>query len=252
MEKIALITGATSGIGRSTAEKLADEGWNVIITGRRRDRLEVLQQELLSKGVRAHSLCFDIRSQEEVDRAVASLPNEWHGVRVLVNNAGLASGLATIDDGDVEDWDKMIDTNVKGLLYMTRAMIPLLKASGNGHILNIGSTAGKETYLNGNVYCATKHAVDSLTKGFRIDLLPHGIKVTGICPGMVETEFSLVRFHGDADRATQVYQGFEPLTPEDVAEVIHYAIDQPKHVCLNDITLTATAQANSFYTNRKS
>lgn len=248
MENIALITGATSGIGRATAMTLANSGWNIIVTGRREERLVDLVSEI--NNVKAFPLCFDVRNQAQVEHAIKHLPEEWKNISVLINNAGLAAGLNTIDEGIREDWEQMIDTNVKGLLYMTEAIIPLLKNRGSGHIINIGSTAGKETYRNGNVYCATKHAVDSLTKSFRIDLLAHNIKVTGICPGMVETEFSLVRFHGDEKRAEKVYQGFKPLQPEDVANVILYAINQPPHVCLNDIVMTCTEQANSFYTEK--
>lgn len=250
MAKTALVTGVTSGIGKSTALALAGKGWNLIITGRRSDRLNELAAKIKGMGVEVLPLCFDVRDHDQVREHLAHLPENWTNIDVLINNAGLAVGLGTIDNGEVDDWERMIDTNVKGLLYVTKAIVPYMKKNGKGHIINIGSTAGKETYLNGNVYCATKHAVDSLTKGFRIDLLPFGIKVTGICPGMVDTEFSLVRFKGDTKRADKVYQGFQPLLPDDVANIIVYAIEQPEHVCLNDIVLTCTAQANSFYTHK--
>ncbi|MCC6841231.1 MAG: SDR family oxidoreductase [Flavobacteriales bacterium] len=246
-----LITGATSGFGEAMARLFAQEGWRVIITGRRRDRLEVLKRELeglhgtVEGGAVVHALRFDVRNPQEVERALASLPAEWSTMDVLVNNAGLAAGLDPIQDGRPDDWERMLDTNVKGLLYVSRAVIPGMIARGQGHIINIGSTAGKEVYPKGNVYCATKHAVDALTKGMRIDLLPHGIKVTQVAPGAAETEFSEVRFHGDRDRAKQTYAGFTPLTAKDVAAVVYFAATQPPHVCLNDIVVTPTAQANS-------
>ena len=250
--KTILITGATSGFGKATAEKFASEKWNIIITGRRKERLDELKSTLEKKyNVQVLYLCFDVRNANEVAEHLEKLPANFNQIDVLVNNAGLASGLSSIEEGNLDDWEKMIDTNVKGLLYVTRIISAGMKARKSGHIINIGSTAGKEAYKNGNVYCATKHAVEAITKGSRIDLLPYGIKVTGICPGMAETEFSEVRFAGDKERAKNVYAGFQPLLAEDIADVIYFAATRPAHVCLNDIVLTPTAQANSFYTERK-
>ncbi len=245
MNKIALITGATSGIGQATALKAAEAGYNLIITGRRKERLQETEQQLLNKGVKVKSLCFDVRKHEEVKQAIKSLEKEWQNISVLVNNAGLAVGLDPIQQGEIEDWERMIDTNIKGLLYITRAVTPLMIRNHQGHIVNIASTAGKEVYPNGNVYCATKHAVDALSRAMRIDLLKDNIKVTNIAPGMVETEFSLVRFKGNKEAAQKVYEGITPLSNEDIADVILYAITRPAHVCLNDIVITPTAQANA-------
>lgn len=244
-----LVTGATSGFGKAIAYKFAETGYDLIITGRRKERLEEIESDLKSSyGIQVLSLNFDVRDQKEVERSIASIPEEIKAdITILVNNAGLAVGRDTIDNGVVEDWDRMIDTNVKGLLYVSKEVIPILKANGSGHIINIASTAGKETYLSGNVYCASKHAVDSLSKAMRIDLLPYKIKVTNIAPGLAETEFSVVRFKGDQEKADSVYKGFDPLTGEDIAEVVHYAASTPAHVCLNDIVITCTSQANSFY-----
>lgn len=244
-----LVTGATSGFGKAIAYKFAETGYDLIITGRREERLEEIESDLKSSyGIQVLSLNFDVRDQKEVERSIASIPEEIKAdITILVNNAGLAVGRDTIDNGVVEDWDRMIDTNVKGLLYVSKEVIPILKANGSGHIINIASTAGKETYLSGNVYCASKHAVDSLSKAMRIDLLPYKIKVTNIAPGLAETEFSVVRFKGDQEKADSVYKGFDPLTGEDIAEVVHYAASTPAHVCLNDIVITCTSQANSFY-----
>lgn len=251
MDQTALITGATSGIGKATALLLAEHHYNLILTGRRKDRLDTLEQEIRKNSdVRILTKSFDIRDRHAVETAVDSLPSEWNKIDILINNAGLAAGLDLIQDGDVDDWEQMIDTNVKGLLYISRKIIPGMIERGKGHIVNISSTAGKEVYLKGNVYCATKHAVDALNKAMRIDLLEHGIKVTSVNPGMVETEFSMVRFKGDQQKADQVYAGLEPLHPEDVAEVILFALSRPPHVNINEIILTATAQANSFYTFR--
>ncbi len=247
-KKIALVTGATSGIGRATAQTLAKEGFDIIMTGRRQDRLEDLAKNLQSSfPIQTLPLAFDIRNRSEVEEKLEQLPTNWKKIDVLINNAGLASGLNHFDEGSIEDWERMIDTNVKGLLYITRTLAPQMVRRKEGHIINIGSTAGKEVYEKGNVYCATKHAVDALTKGMRIDLLKHNIKVTSIDPGMVDTEFSEVRFHGDKQKAEQVYQGFTPLHAEDVAETIAFVLSRPDHVCLNDIVMTATRQANSFY-----
>ncbi|MFN3343508.1 MAG: SDR family oxidoreductase [Flavobacteriales bacterium] len=249
--KTILITGATSGFGKAIATLFASNGWKIIITGRREERLLNLQDELRKKyGVEVLALNFDIRNRDLTLNELSNLPKEFAEVDVLVNNAGLALGLSSIDEGDVDEWEQMIDTNVKGMLYAIRAIAPGMRARKSGHIINIGSTAGKETYKNGNVYCATKHAVEAITKGTRADLLPYNVKVTSVCPGMAETEFSEVRFSGDANRAKQVYQGFEPLHPEDIAEVVYFAATRPAHVCLNDVILTPTAQANSFYTER--
>jgi NADP-dependent 3-hydroxy acid dehydrogenase YdfG len=250
---IALITGATAGFGKATAEQFASNKWNVIITGRRKTRLEVLERQLKEKfGVEVLSLCFDIRKADEVKKALDSVPDSWRNVDLLVNNAGLASGLSSVQEGTLSDWEDMIDTNVKGLLYTTRIVSPWMIKNGKGHIINIGSIAGKEVYANGNVYCATKHAVDALTKGMRIDLLPHGIRVSQIAPGMAETEFSIVRFKGDEDRAKKVYQGLQPLTATDIAETIWWVASRPAHVNINDIVIMPSAQANSTTAVRKS
>lgn len=248
MGKIALITGATAGFGMATARLFAQNGYNLIITGRREERLIQLKEELSRQnGIEVMALCFDVRQAKAVEANLNDLPAEWKNIDVLINNAGLASGFGTIDEGNIEDWEKMIDTNLKGLLYVSRMILPWMKARKTGHVINIGSIAGKEAYKNGNVYCATKHAVDALTKAMRIDMLPYGIKVTGICPGAAETEFSVVRYHGDVDKAKSVYNGFEPLTAQDIAEVIWFAANRPKHVNLNDIVITPIAQANTFY-----
>ena len=249
---IALITGATSGFGKAIAIKFAEHGYDVIITGRRTDRLDELESIIQSTySTKVFSLTFDVRNRIEVENALNSLPHDWKQVDILVNNAGLASGLSDIQDGNTDDWDVMIDTNVKGLLYVSKVVMPWMVARAKGHIINIGSTAAKEVYGKGNVYCASKHAVDAITKGMRIDMLPHGIKVTCVNPGAAETEFSVVRFKGDTERAAQVYQGFEPLHAEDVAEVVYFAASRPKNVVLNDIVMTPLAQANSSNIVRK-
>ncbi|HHT35332.1 MAG TPA: SDR family oxidoreductase [Bacteroidales bacterium] len=245
MSKIALITGATAGIGEATAFALAEDGFSLIITGRREARLLQLKNKLEQRNVRVLPLCLDVRDEAKVNHLLGTLPEEWQEIGILVNNAGLAAGLSSLQEGDSDDWNRMIDTNVKGLLYVTRAVIPGMVARGEGQIINIGSIAGKEVYPNGNVYCATKHAVDALTKGMRIDLLPHGIKVTQICPGAVETEFSLVRFHGDAARAEKVYEGFENLIASDIAECIRFVVTRPPHVNINDMVVMPTAQATA-------
>lgn len=248
-----LITGATSGFGKAIAEKFAENGYTICATGRREDRLDNLKEELEEKyGVRVITLAFDVRDRNEVTEAINELRKQLDTIDILVNNAGLASGLATIDDGDMDDWDVMIDTNVKGLLYVTKMVLPMVKNSKQGHIINIGSTAGKSVYKNGNVYCATKFAVDALNQSMRIDLLPFGIKVTAINPGMAETEFALVRFKGDKERAATVYNDIQPLKAEDIANVAFYCATLPKHVCINDLTMTCTNQANSLYTLRNS
>ncbi len=249
MKKIALITGATSGIGEATARILAPD-YYLIITGRREDRLNKLKKEL---GVETdvHTLNFDVRDREAVSKAIGSLPDAWKEIDLLINNAGNAHGLSPIDQGDIDDWDAMIDINVKGLLYVSRAVVPGMVERKRGHIVNIGSIAGKEVYPNGNVYCASKFAVDALNSGMRLDLNNHGIKVSQVSPGLVETEFSMVRFKGDASRSEKVYEGFQPLTGADVAEVIHYMVTRPPHVLMSDVVLLPTAQASSTMVNRK-
>lgn len=250
MNKIALITGATSGIGKATAIQIAQSGYNVIITGRRKDRLTALADDIRREGAEVLELCFDIRNPEEVKEAISGLNDKWKNIAVLINNAGLAVGSSPIQEGIADDWERMIDTNVKGLLYITRAVAPLMIKNNSGHIVNIASIAGKEVYPGGNVYCATKHAVDALSKAMRTDMLKYNIKVTNIAPGMVETEFSLVRYKGDAEAAQKVYNGITPLTNEDIAEAIVFAITRPAHVCLNDIVIMPTAQANARDVNR--
>jgi 3-hydroxy acid dehydrogenase/malonic semialdehyde reductase len=244
--KTILITGATSGIGEAAARIFAANKYNLIITGRRKERLEKLAEELRKQNVEVLTLCFDVRKSSEVEKSISSLQGNWKNIDVLINNAGLASGLGPIQTGELDDWEKMIDTNIKGLLYVTRAVTPLMIARNSGHIINIASLAGKDVYPNGNVYCATKHAVDALSRSMRIDLLPHGIKVTNIAPGLVETEFSVVRFHGDKERADNVYKGFQPLTAADIADAIWYAASRPAHFCVNDMVLTPLAQANAY------
>lgn len=256
MKKIAFITGCTSGIGSAVAERFSRDGFNLIITGRRADRLQelanALEQSQAKTGspIKILTLCFDVRDKSQVEAAVSSIPEEWQDIDVLINNAGLAVGLNPVQDGVIDDWERMIDTNVKGLLYISRAIIPFMIKRKKGHVVNLGSIAGKEAYPNGNVYCATKHAVDALSKGMRQDLLPHGIRVTQICPGAVETEFSLVRFKGDNIKADNVYKGFKPLSGEDIANAISYCINLPEHVNINDMIIMPTAQANSSLFNK--
>jgi 3-hydroxy acid dehydrogenase/malonic semialdehyde reductase len=253
MNKMVLVTGGSSGFGKAIAEKFAANGCDICITGRRGDRLTEFKKELEQKhNIKVIVLEFDVRSREATEKAIQDLAQQTDRIDILVNNAGLASGLSTIDEGDVDDWDVMIDTNVKGLLYVTKQVMPLLKKAGSAHIFNIGSTAGKTVYKNGNVYCATKFAVEALTQSMRIDLLPYGIKVTGINPGMAETEFSLVRFKGDTERARAVYQQFKPLSAEDIADVVYFCASQPPHVCINDLTITCLNQANSVYNVKES
>jgi len=250
---IALITGASSGIGKSTAEIFAKNGYNLIITGRRNEKLNDLKKQLEKDfKIKVLALCFDIRKQPEVEKQINALPAEFKAIDILVNNAGLAAGLSPIQDGDLDHWERMIDTNIKGLLYMTRCVSQLMIERKKGHIINVGSIAGKEAYANGNVYCATKHAVDALNKSMRIDLLPHHIKVSAVNPGMVETEFSIVRFDGDEDRAKKVYMGLQPLMPEDVAEAIYWMASRPPHVNINDIIIMPTVQANATTVLRNS
>lgn len=246
MQKTVLISGATSGIGLACAELFAKNNHNVILTGRRGERLSKLEDEFKSKySVEVSSLTFDIRDKDAVIKAVKSLKDNNRTIDILINNAGLASGLNTVQDGDYDDWNKMIDTNVKGLLYISREILPMMIEQGSGHIINIGSIAGKEVYPNGNVYCATKHAVDAITKGMRMDAVKHGIRVSQVAPGAVETEFSIVRFHGDKEKADAVYKGFEPLHPEDVADAVLYVANTPKHVNINDLVIMPTAQASA-------
>jgi NADP-dependent 3-hydroxy acid dehydrogenase YdfG len=244
MKKTAFITGATSGIGREIAREFAKHDIRLILCGRRQERLDELQNEL-SALTQTHTLNFDVRNKENVAKAVASLPENFQTIDILINNAGNAHGLDPIQSGSLDDWDAMLDINVKGLLYVSKAIIPQMVARKNGHILNIGSTAGKEVYPNGNVYCASKHAVDALNQGMRIDLNAHGIRVGAINPGLVETEFSVVRFKGDTDRADKVYQGFQPLTPKDVAEIAYFIVSRPPHVNVADLIVMCTAQASS-------
>ncbi len=252
MNKIALVTGATAGIGKSTAIMLARNGYNIIITGRRKERLDELKAQLEKEySVEVLPLSFDIRKREEVDAAWNSLPEEWKKIDVLINNAGLAAGLDYIYEGNLEDWETMIDTNIKGLLYISRLIMPVMKERRKGHIINISSIAGKEVYQRGNIYCATKHAVEAITKGMRIDLLPYNVKVSSVSPGMVETEFSLVRFKGDEQKAKDVYKGLTPLFAEDIAQIIEFIITRPPHVNINDVLVMPTAQANSFYVHRE-
>jgi NADP-dependent 3-hydroxy acid dehydrogenase YdfG len=251
MNKTVLITGATSGIGRACAHQFAREKYRLIITGRREDRLRDLKNELQkNNAAEVHTLCFDVRNQSEVEAAFNNLPEAWQKVDVLINNAGLAAGKDPIQSGRRENWERMIDTNIKGVLYVSEQIIPKMIARNSGHIVNVGSTAGKETYPGGNVYCATKHAVEAITEGMRQDLLAHNIRVSRVCPGMVETEFSLVRFDGDQQKADATYQGMKPLKPEDVADAIYYMVTRPPHVCINDLVLLPTAQANSYLVHR--
>ncbi|QKJ29100.1 SDR family NAD(P)-dependent oxidoreductase [Mucilaginibacter mali] len=252
MAKIALITGATSGIGEACAHVFARERYDLILTGRRMDRLEELSAHLKEEyNVDATLLNFDVRDRDETVKNLESLPDEWKKVNVLVNNAGLSLGLEPFQQGSYDDWDTMIDTNIKGLLYVSKVVANWMIANKTGHIINLGSIAGKEVYPNGNVYCASKHAVDALNKGMRIDLLPHGIKVTAVHPGAVETEFSEVRFKGDKARAKKVYEGFEPLVAADVAETIWFAASRPAHVNINELTVMPTAQSGGANIFRK-
>jgi 3-hydroxy acid dehydrogenase/malonic semialdehyde reductase len=252
MNKIILVTGATSGFGKAIAEKFAAEKWNCIITGRRKERLDELEQQLTSTyKINVLQLAFDVSKKDEVFAAINNLKDEWCNIDVLVNNAGLAAGRDLFDQASLDDWDTMIDTNVKGLLYVSKAVIPLMIKNKKGHIINIGSTAAKEVYKEGNVYCATKHAVNAISEAQRIDLLQHKIKVTAIHPGAAETEFSLVRFKGDEEKAKAVYEGFEPLHAADIANTVFYCANLPTHVCINDLVITCTAQANSFYTYKE-
>lgn len=250
MNRTIFITGATSGFGAACARKFAAGGDHLILTGRRSERLEKLKQEL-GEQVQVLPLVFDVQDRDAVFAAVAGLPEKWRKIDVLINNAGLALGRDYFEEGSLEDWETMIDTNVKGLLYVSKAVLPLLIATGNGHIINLGSVAGKEVYEKGNVYCGSKFAVDAISKSMRIDLLRHGIKVTAIHPGAADTEFSSVRFKGDEGQARKIYEGFTPLSAEDVADTIHYCASLPPHVCINDLVITCTAQADAIYFYKK-
>lgn len=248
MDKFAFITGATSGFGEATAHKFASNGKNIIITGRRETRLIELKKVIQHNYPEINCVisCFDVRNENEVHEAISKLTEDVkNNIDILINNAGLAVGRGPIDQGITDDWERMIDTNVKGLLYVSKAIIPLLKQHKNAHIVNIASVAGKEVYPGGNVYCASKHAVDALSKAMRIDLLPYGIKVTNIAPGAADTEFSLVRFKGDSETAKSVYEGYTPLYAEDVADAVHYACTRPAHVTINDLVIMPTAQASA-------
>jgi hypothetical protein len=247
MSKIILVTGASSGFGKAIATKFAAGGWNVIITGRRKEKLDELAKALEANyGIKTLSLVFDVQDKKAVFDNLQNLPTEWQAINILVNNAGLALGRDSFENANLEDWETMIDTNVKGLLYASKAVLPML-IKEKGHIINIGSTAGKEVYKDGNVYCASKHAVDAISKAQRIDLLQYQIKVTAIHPGAADTEFSVVRFKGDAEKAKAVYTGYTPMMAEDIADTVWYVANTPAHVCINDLVITCTAQANSMY-----
>lgn len=250
--KIAFITGASAGIGAATAKVLASQQYDLILAARRIDRVNTLAETIKKEfGVQVHTIALDVRNRAEVAATFEQLPEAWRTITLLVNNAGLASGLSSIDNGDIDDWEVMIDTNIKGLLYVTRAALPLLKQTPFSHIINIGSIAGKEVYANGNVYCATKHAVDALNKAMRLELAHLPIKVTAIHPGAVETEFSIVRFHGDESRAAAVYHGFENLIADDIADAIGYVVSRPAHVNINELTIMPTAQPVASVIHRK-
>ena len=251
MNKIILITGATAGIGKACAEKFAAAKYDIIITGRRKERLESLKAELEKEhGIEVLTLCFDVQDRQAVADVFNKLPERWQKIDVLINNAGLALGRDSFADADMDDWETMLNSNVHGLLYVSKAVLPFMLAQKKGHIVNMGSVAGKEVYEKGNVYCASKFAVDAITKAMRIDLLKNNIKVTGIHPGAVETEFSQVRFKGDDETAKAAYTGLTPLTPEDVAETVFYCVHLPAHVCINDLVITCTQQAGTYYFNK--
>jgi len=251
MKKIVFITGATSGIGAACASKFAAAGYQLIITGRRSERLAALKQAVEQKfNSKVLALRFDVQDKVAVEAAVASLPEEWQAIDILINNAGLAAGRDSFEDASIDDWETMLNTNVHGLLYVSKAIVPLMMANKKGHIINMGSIAGKEVYEKGNVYCASKFAVDALSKAMRIDLLKYNIKVTAIHPGAVETEFALVRFKGDADKAAATYTGIKPLSGDDIADTIFYCSQLPAHVCINDLVITPTQQAGTYYFNK--
>ena len=248
MNKIVLITGATSGFGKACAEKFSANGYNVIITGRRKERIDEIKENLEKEfSVKVLPLVFDVRDKRSVFDILQSIPEEWKKIDILINNAGLALGRDFFEEADLDDWEIMIDTNIKGLLYVTKAVLPFMITQRKGHVINIGSIAGKEVYEKGNIYCASKQAVDAISKSLRIDLLRHNIKVTAIHPGAAETEFSLVRFKQNEEQAKKIYDGYTPLSAEDVADIIYYCASVPAHVCINELVVTCTAQANSFY-----
>lgn len=251
MKEIVMISGATSGIGKAAAQLYARNGFRLILTGRRAERLEDLKKDIEANGGEVLPLVFDVRDREAVTQAIDSIPEDWKAIRILINNAGLAKGFSDIQEGSIDDWDTMIDTNVKGLLYVSRSIMPLMIKEGKGHVVNIGSIAGKEAYSKGNVYCSTKHAVEAITKAMRIDLLPHKIKVSAVCPGAVDTEFSEVRFDGDRQKADAVYKGYQPLMAEDIAEAIYFVTSRPFHVNINDLLIMPTAQANTSHLLRE-
>jgi 3-hydroxy acid dehydrogenase / malonic semialdehyde reductase len=249
---IALITGVTSGFGRAIALRLAGLGYNLIITGRREDRLNELTKQIQSDfSVEVLPLCFDVRDNSACIKAIASIPESLKNIDLLINNAGLAAGAAPFDESDLADYDQMIDTNVKGLLYISKLIVPTMIARQSGHIINISSIAGIEVYPNGSVYCASKHAVNAITKGLRIDLVKHGIKVSSVSPGMAETEFSVIRYHGDEEKAKAVYNGLIPLNAEDIADTVEFIITRPAHVSINDIQINPAQQANTYISHRK-
>lgn len=251
MKKIVFITGATAGFGEACAQTFATNGYALILNGRRVERLQTLQKKLEEQyGTKSCLLPFDVQDQNAVFNSITTLPEEWQAIDVLINNAGLALGRDHFQDALLDDWNQMIDTNVKGLLYVSKAVLPFMISHKKGHIINVGSIAGKEVYEKGNVYCASKHAVDAISKAMRIDLLQHGIKVTAIHPGAAETEFSIVRFKGNEETAKSVYQGYQPLTAQDVADIIYYTTTLPAHVCINDLVVTPTQQANSYHFNK--
>jgi 3-hydroxy acid dehydrogenase / malonic semialdehyde reductase len=251
MKKIAFITGATAGFGEACAYTFAANGYALILNGRREERLQALQQKLLEQyNTPSYLLPFDVQDQSAVFNSIAQLPEEWKAIDILINNAGLALGRDLFQDASLDDWNQMLDTNVKGLLYVTKAVLPFMIGNKKGHIINVGSIAAKEVYEKGNVYCASKHAVDAISKAMRIDLLQHGIKVTAIHPGAADTEFSIVRFKGNEETAKSIYQGYQPLTAQDVADIIYYTATLPPHVCINDLVVTCTQQANSYHFNK--
>ncbi|MEP7164593.1 MAG: SDR family NAD(P)-dependent oxidoreductase [Ferruginibacter sp.] len=252
MDKIVFITGATAGIGKACAEKFAAANFKLVITGRRKERLEALKKELEdAHSIKVMTCCFDVQDREAVFNAVNDLPESWKNVDILINNAGLALGRDSFESADMDDWDTMMHTNVDGLLYVSRAVLPSMIKNKKGHIINMGSIAGKEVYENGNVYCASKFAVDAINRSMRIDLLKYGIKVTAINPGAVETEFSVVRYKGDEAKAAAAYDGYTPLTPADIADTIFYCAGLPNHVCINELTITCLQQAGIYYFHKK-
>ncbi|HRO45516.1 SDR family NAD(P)-dependent oxidoreductase [Agriterribacter sp.] len=252
MSKIVFITGATSGFGKACALQFAEAGHDIIINGRREDRLQQLKKDIEERfSVRVLPLPFDVSRRQEVFEAVDTIPGKWRNINILINNAGLALGRDFFDEADIDEWDTMLDTNVKGLLYVSKAVLPFMIAQNKGHVINLGSVAAKEVYERGNVYCASKFAVEAISKSMRIDLLRHNIKVTAIHPGAAETEFSLVRFNGDAAKANAVYNGFKPLTAKDVADVIYYCTTVPEHVCINDLVICPVQQADAIYFHKK-